>query len=122
MKLPEQYRYLMPGAYGRLSAVGNNGIFIIPHYRIKDYELRCVAGDQEEGWEHVSVVVSKKGKLPSRCPTWEEMCYIKDLFWNDDQEVMQFHPRKQDYVNLHEYCLHLWHPINKSFKFPNSCI
>ena len=27
------------------------------------------------GWEHVSV------SLARRCPTWEEMCMVKDIFW-----------------------------------------
>ena len=58
-----------------------------------------------EGWEHVSV--SYNGK----CPTWDEMCYVKNIFWNEDECVVQYHPAKKDYVNLHPYCLHLWKPI-----------
>ena len=53
-------------------------------------------------WEHVSV------SLPSRCPTWEEMAFIKALFWDDDDCVVQFHPPRSEYVNNHPYCLHLW--------------
>jgi hypothetical protein len=53
-------------------------------------------------WEHVSV------SLANRCPTWEEMCIIKSLFWDDDDVVLQFHPPKSDYVNQHPFCLHLW--------------
>ena len=53
-------------------------------------------------WEHVSV------SLIDRCPTWEEMCFVKDLFWNDDELVVQFHPPKSDYINCHPFVLHLW--------------
>ena len=30
------------------------------------------------GWEHVSV------SLARRCPTWEEMCMVKDIFWGEE--------------------------------------
>ena len=53
-------------------------------------------------WEHVSV------SLPNRCPTWDEMCFVKDLFWDKDETVIQFHPRDAEYVSYHDYCLHLW--------------
>ena len=35
------------------------------------------------GWEHVSVCPE------NRTPNWDEMCKIKDMFWNDD-EVARF--------------------------------
>lgn len=38
------------------------------------------------GWEHVSV------SYKNRVPTWDEMCKIKDMFWNDDECVVQYHP------------------------------
>jgi hypothetical protein len=36
------------------------------------------------------------------------MCAVKDLFWNDEDVVVQFHPAKSTYVNNHPGCLHLW--------------
>ena len=48
----------------------------------------AVQADAQTDWEHVSV------SLPDRCPTWEEMCFIKDLFWNSDECVVQYHPPK----------------------------
>lgn len=59
------------------------------------------------GWEHVSVCPE------GRTPTWDEMCMIKELFWKDDEAVIQIHPPKLDYVNNMENCLHLWRPIEK---------
>ena len=52
--------------------------------------------------EHVSV------SYPRQTPTWEEMCMIKDLFWYDEEEVYQIHPKKSEYVNFDNHCLHLW--------------
>ena len=62
-----------------------------------------VFGFDENGWEHVSVS-PYKGKMP----TWDDMCAIKDIFWNDDEAVIQIHPKKSEYVNMVDNCLHLW--------------
>lgn len=56
------------------------------------------------GWDHVSV------SLATRTPSWEEMCFIKQLFFDDEECVMQLHPPKSEYVNFHRFCLHLWRP------------
>ena len=61
-----------------------------------------VFGSNENGWEHVSI------DLPGRNPTWDEMCLVKDIFWRDDEECIQFHPKKSEYVNVREHCLHIW--------------
>jgi hypothetical protein len=55
-------------------------------------------------WQHVSVSCS------GRTPTWEEMCWVKNLFWDETEVVVQYHPAKQDYVNCHPNCLHMWRP------------
>lgn len=52
--------------------------------------------------EHVSV------SLKDRDPTWEEMCFFKSQFWGEEDEVVQVHPKRSSYVNLHRHCLHLW--------------
>lgn len=86
----------------------------LPGYPIGDHKsgafsfrdgLGCIVS-AGEGWEHVSV--SRK----SRCPSWEDMCRIKELFWDDEDCVMQLHPPKSEYVNYHQYTLHLWRPID----------
>lgn len=92
---------------GRLrssAAYLNNGAFIIPGP--ERAKLLCIASDQD-GWDHVSVSVFKK---PARCPTWAEMCFIKDLFWPADEAVMQLHPPQAEYVTFHDWTLHLWRP------------
>jgi hypothetical protein len=86
-----------------------NGFFVFSRHGIT---YRCLASNFM-GWEHVSVSLSKK-----RCPTWEEMCVVKDLFWGPDDWVVQYHPQKSDYVNNHPYCLHLWRPINQELVRP----
>ena len=39
------------------------------------------------------------------------MCFIKDVFWDEEDVVIQYHPKKSEYVNRHENCLHLWRPV-----------
>lgn len=87
------------GPLGSDESAGNNGAFIFPMGELE--MVRFIASDGY-GWEHVSI------SLCTRCPTWEEMCYFKDLFWDDDDFVVQMHPPKSVYVNNHPYCLHLW--------------
>ena len=62
------------------------------------------------GWEHVSV--SPTSRKRKECPTWEEMCAIKDMFFHEEEAVVQYHPPKSDYVNNHPNCLHLWRPTD----------
>lgn len=96
---------------------GNNGFFHIP--RSKGW-LQVIASDGM-GWDHVSVVpIDSKTQRPLyRTPTWEEMCFVKALFFADDEVVIQYHPRKADYRNAHEYCLHLWRPHGVELPTPD---
>lgn len=64
------------------------------------------------GWDHVSVSYRK------RTPTWDEMCKVKDLFFYDEETVVQYHPKKSEYKNLCETCLHLWKKQGEEFAAP----
>lgn len=112
----EQYKAKNHPANFQINSQG--GFFQIPHYRIAMYEIRCLVSDGL-GWEHVSVTVAPLNKNATRCPTWEEMCHVKDLFWGEDEVVIQYHPAKKDYVSTHEFCLHLWKPIGVELPTPN---
>ena len=46
------------------------------------------------------------------------MCFIKDLFWDSEDTVIQFHPPKSEYVNSHKYCLHLWRKKDTNIETP----
>ena len=69
-------------------------------------------------FEHVSVSVRKGGRPAERCPTWDEMCFVKDLFWDPEEAVVQYHPPRSAYVNYHPYCLHLWKPVGVAIPLP----
>lgn len=54
------------------------------------------------GWEHLSV--SHANKIPS----WLCMEEMKEMFFYDDEECFQFHPKMDNYINNNEYTLHVW--------------
>lgn len=69
------------------------------------------------GWDHVSVSPMKRNYTP----TWDDMCALKDLFFRDDEAVIQIHPPKDEYVNQLSNCLHLWRANDKEMILPPSC-
>ncbi len=107
-KCPDKYRVQLPGYP---AGDERNGYFIVPLKH--QQKLRIIASDGF-GWEHVSV--SRR----DRCPTWDEMCQIKALFWDEDDCVIQYHPPRSEYVNNHPNCLHMWRPIGVSLPMPPS--
>lgn len=109
--VPEQYR-VTKGRMASDASYGNVGAFEVPfNDNGKRCVLRVIASDKL-GWEHVSV------SYPDRTPSWDAMCWIKAFFWDDGDCVLQYHPRKADYVNVHAHCLHLWRPIGVEFPTP----
>lgn len=79
---------------------GFNGMF---RMMLNSKFVRVIVSDGE-GWQHVSVTIEGENKPPH----WDIMCMVKDLFWEDEDVVVQFHPKKSEYVNNHSGCLHLW--------------
>lgn len=56
--------------------------------------------------------------LPVRCPTWEEMDFVKGIFWGGDETVLQLHVPRSRHVSYHPYCLHLWKPVGVEIPLP----
>lgn len=114
-KVPERYRKTI-GVLASNASFGNNGAFLISRGRTY---MHIIASDGE-GWEHVSVHCVSDGK--ERTPTWSEMCFVKDLFWSEDDCVIQYHPARTEYVNMHKYTLHLWKPIGETIPIPDKIL
>ncbi len=74
--------------------------------------LRIISSGSGDRWEHVSV------SCRDRCPTWEEMAKVKDLFWSDSETVLQFHPRGVEYIDEMSFCLHLWKRRGENHPLP----
>lgn len=75
--------------------------------KLPDCGTCSVIWDCADGYEHVSVSPQKRYNVP----TWNDMCTLKDIFFDDEEEAYQIHPKKSQYVNGVENCLHLWKPI-----------
>lgn len=119
-------KYSVPHPIWGEKGKGKEGMFRIPFK--KKYLLMVIASDggDEEEWEHVSVSLRGvgKGRYDKRLfnpleslPTWEMMCFVKDLFFEKDETVIQFHPPEKDYVNIAEV-LHLWRKKDHEVELP----
>jgi hypothetical protein len=68
--------------------------------------MQCLVGlELHDGkwWLHVSV------SHPHKLPTWAELKEVKELFIGRDKKAIQILPNEKEYVNMHPYCLHLFH-------------
>lgn len=115
-KVPNQYR-IKTGLLGSDDSIGLCGAFEIPWKKNYECMLYVIASDGESnGWEHVSVH-GRTGR-GIFTPSWDQMCFVKSLFWDDAACVVQYHPPKSDYVNVHKNCLHLWRKCDAVFETP----
>lgn len=120
--VPEENRLMTHPILASSKADGNNGAFVL--FQSDNRDLWVIASDAsgwtsdmgDLKWEHVSVHVFD-GKR-TLTPRWDEMCKIKNLFWDEEDVVVQFHPRKSEYVNCHPNTLHLWRPIGIELPTP----
>lgn len=80
--------------------------------------------DEAHLMEHVSVSCYNRKKLP----TWDDMCKLKKMFFNDDEMVVQIHPSEENYLHgvsrpgfkTLENVLHLWRPMDGDFSILNT--
>ena len=91
---------------------GGQGVIALPTWK------GSVIWSKGCGWEHVSVSPHNKRVIP----TWDDMCKVKEWFFNDDESVIQIHPPKDMYVNNMPNCLHLWKCTYKEMVLPPSCL
>ena len=104
------------GPWGSTPAYGTVGAFFVMGPTGARLKIISSGPDEEYHWEHVSV------SCEHRTPNWTEMSFVKDLFWREDEVVMQLHPAKSEYVNLHPYALHLWRPMIAKIPTPPSIL
>ena len=110
LNLLNEYRRPMQGMMGDETC----GNFIVPseNGRFNYHVIASIDNTVHGLTDHVSVslLTVDEEHMIERCPKWNEMCFIKDLFFEDEEEVYQIHPKKSEYVNLHPYTLHMWRP------------
>lgn len=82
-----------------LVGIGMSGSVHLP-----DCKGCSVVWSRKGDYEHVSVSPNKKFAIP----TWHDMCTLKAIFFRDDEEAYQIHPKNAQYINMVDNCLHLW--------------
>lgn len=125
-KVPEKQR-LMCGPLASDSSFGNNGAFewntkydeTLHQLAPQGYKTVIIASNGLN-WEHVSVHCIDIETNKPFTPSWKIMCEIKNIFWDEEDCVVQYHPPKSEYVNNHEHVLHLWKPIGIKIPLPPS--
>jgi hypothetical protein len=103
----EKYRYDHP-SYVIAPRGSIEGSFFIKY---KNKTLAVISG-RGDGWDHVSV------SLRHRIPTWSEMSFVKDIFFEPNELVIQIHPPKAVYINECKRALHLWRPWGIEIELP----
>lgn len=109
-RIRQEYNGGTPEVFWTTADAGFNGMFV---FWVNNTRVRCLASDGE-GWKHVSVTIIGD----DRPPKWELMCAVKNLFFEPEDWVVQFHPAASEYVNHHPGCLHLWKPTVASLPTP----
>lgn len=99
------------GKYASEDTAGWNGQFLVPI----DGEIYLVMISDGMGWKHLSISNAQKKALPS----WTAMTRAKNLFFADEDWCVQFFPAKEDYVNDHNFCLHIWMPLDEPMPHPS---
>lgn len=88
----------------------DGGAGIVRHGKLYGTVIWSTGG----GWDHVSVAPFRH----SYTPTWDDMCWLKSVFFEPDEWAVQFHPAESEYVNIMPNCLHLWRAQDG---FPTPC-
>ncbi len=113
----EHYR-IRDGDLASDESYGMNGAFAIPLHRWhpEGYATAVVVCSDQGGWDHVSVHIDTPQE--QRCPTWEEIDYVRKLFFRGDEWVMQLHAPGSKNINKHPFTLHMWRPQNEAIPTP----
>ena len=112
MKTLEEIKAAGRIAIDEQDSEGFSGVIAFPRWQ---GTIICTWG---AGWEHVSVAPFRR----SYTPTWDDMVWLKNLIWREDEAAIQIHPPAAEYVNNVSNCLHLWRCTYREMVLPPSCL
>ena len=103
-------KLILPPQWQEIERYGNGAQYVFTNLitRQKTMSVIITAEIQRDGkrWLHVSMARA------NRVPDWQEIKLVKSLFIGDDKTALQVFPPKSQFVNIHEFCLHLWHCLD----------
>jgi hypothetical protein len=76
----------------------------------------CIVASSGCGWDHVSVSARLHGT--PRTPSWDQMAWVKARFFEDEETVIQFHPKASEAINFHPNVLHMWRKHGAEVELP----
>lgn len=83
---------------------------LVAAYSLPKRKLRVVLGIEAKlgsgYWIHLSVSHAKA------TPSHKTMALCKKLFIGENREAIAIYPPKNRHVNIHDFCLHLWSPMD----------
>jgi len=62
-------------------------------------------GVELDGKRYIHCSISRRDEMPS----YTDLDYIKSVVFGPDREAYQKFARRREHVNIHPFCLHLWH-------------
>lgn len=95
---------------------GGQGIINLPRNNKRGYTTASVVWSYGGGWDHVSVAPLDERIMP----TWNDMCFVKEMFFEDDEAAVEYHPAKKENISRVPNCLHLWRPQTEEMPMPPS--
>ena len=98
-----------------MAKTGDGNVYVIPVHPRRAF---LVGSDITLDWEHVLVTAIDPRDGSVSMATWDEMCLVKEIFWDKEDMVMQLHPPQSEYVNDNPYTLHLWRPVKEVIPNP----
>jgi hypothetical protein len=63
--------------------------------------------ENNERYLHISA------SFPSHAPTYSDLRDIKNIFIGKEAEAFQVLPKESEYINVHPYCMHIWHKLER---------
>jgi len=48
------------------------------------------------------------------------MEFVRELFWQDNEVVMQLSVARSEHLSFHNFCLHMWKPLGQKIPLPPS--
>jgi hypothetical protein len=99
-------------AYTATRNIGGGGVGTKSR-AVKMYVLAGTCVKDNKLWYHVSF-----SRLDRIMPTYQDLTWIKQVFFGDEFWAIQVFPKKEHYVSDHNTTLHLWHCLEE-FPLPD---
>lgn len=81
-----------------------------------DKQPLVVIASSALGWDHVSV--SRRNRIPNQT----ELDYVYRTFFEPGETAVQYFVPRDEHVNIHPHCLHLWRPHEPLKKPPRGFV